>query len=133
MSISTVKDALNIANPVDLPARLYQLWDPTNELGFGDMLDAFGSRVYTRSGLSSAASHIHDQAPAFIEQVYVTAGTPLIMVNGAAAGAGEVRVEYNTTTRVPTFTFGDGAVTGYTVVGGGPIPQGLVTAMARSV
>ena len=133
MAITTVRDSLNNANPADTHARCRQLYDRTNDLGFGDILNALGGRVYTRSGLTSSATQVHDQAPAYIEQVYVTAGTPLVMVNGAAAGAGEVRVEYDTTTRIPTFTFGDGAVTGYSVVGGGPLPQGIVAAMATQV
>lgn len=129
----TVKDKLNLANPNNLEAFLRKLFDPSSEYGFGDLLNALGGRVFTRSGLTSAASHVHPHAPAYIEQVYVTAGTPLVMVNGAAAGAGEVRVEYNATTRIPTFTFGDGAVTGYTVVGGGPIPSNLNTIMTTEL
>ena len=133
MAITTVKDALNVANPADLPARLYQLYDRSNNVGFGDMLDALRPRApRQRTSLASNATQVHDVA-SWLVDVFVTAGTPLVKVYGAAAGAGEVRVEYDATTGVPTLTFGDGAVTDYWVVEMGPMPQGIAAAMATTV
>jgi hypothetical protein len=128
----TVQSTLDLANQNNLPAFLRKLWDPTNLLGFGAIIAALRPRNRTLSGLTSSATQVHDQA-CMIWSVQATAGTGLIMVSGAAAGAGEVRVEYSDTTGVPTFTFGDGAVTGYTVMCSGPLPQNLAAAMATEV
>jgi hypothetical protein len=131
MSITTVKQALNIANPVDLPARLYQLYDATNELGFGDIVDAMRPRGPRTRTVTSSATQIHDVA-AWIVDVYITAGTPLAKVYGAAPGAGEVQITYSATTGVPTFVFA-GATTEYSVVEMGPLPQTIAATMARAV
>lgn len=129
----TVKDKLNLANPNNLDAFLHKLYQASTGYGFGDILDAARPRPpRTRSSLTSSASQVHDVASTIVD-IYVTAGTPLIKVYGAAAGAGEVRVEYNATTGIPTFTFGDGAVTEYSVVEIGPFPSNLDTTMTTEL
>lgn len=129
----TVQEALDLANPTDLPARLRQLFDSNEELGFGALLGALRMRPpRARTGLTNQASHVHDEAPAGIYAVYVTAGTPLAIIAGAAPGAGEVRMEIDADTGVPTFTFA-AATTEYTVISGGPLPQNLAARLALEV
>lgn len=127
----TVKDALNRANPNDLAANLRRLWSDTNSTGFGDLLDGFRPRLVARTGLTSAAAHVHNSA-ALIASVNSTAGTPLAIVHGDPPDAGEVRIEYDATTGVPTLTFA-AAVTAYTVSQIGPFPQNLSAALATEI
>lgn len=129
----TVKDKLNQSNPNDVPAWQRKLFDTTESLGYGDMLAALRIRpARARTGLTSSATQVHDVAPCGLYAVYITAGTPLAMIAGAAPGAGEVRVEFDATTGVPTFTFA-GATDTYTVIEGGPLPQNTSTVMAETV
>jgi hypothetical protein len=129
----TVQQALDLANPNDLPARLAQLYDANEDLGLGALLGALRIRpARQRTSLTNQVSHVHDEAPASIHMVFVTAGTPLAMIQGAAPDAGEVRVEIDADTGVPTFTFA-AATTSYWIVSGGPLPQTLAAALAREV
>lgn len=129
----TVQDALNLANPNDMPARMRQLYDADNDLGLGALLGALRIRpARQRTGLTNQVSHVHDEAPASIVAVFVTAGTPLAIVQGSAPDAGEVRVEFDTDTGVPTFTFA-AATTAYWIISGGPLPQNLKARLAQEV
>lgn len=128
--ISTVKDRLNIANPVDVASFLGMFLGRAGTLGFGDLLDALRPRGPRTITQASSATAVHDVA-AWIVDVYITAGTPLAKIYGAAPGAGEVRIEYDATTGVPTFTFA-GATTEYSVVEMGPVPQNIAAVMATT-
>lgn len=128
----TVQDKLDLANPNDTEAFLRKLYDKTEGLGFGAMLNALRMRpARERTGLTSAAEQVHDEA-AVIYAVYITAGTPLSIIAGAAPGAGEVRMEVDEDTGVPTFTFA-GATTSYFVISGGPLPQTTAEIMAEEI
>jgi hypothetical protein len=132
VTVSTNRDAINQAGVNELPQRLGDLYQVGTDLGFADLLNAMGLReARERTGLTNQVSHVHDEAPAFITAVYVTAGTPLDIISGAAPGAGEVLIEVDADTRVPTFTF-NAATTSYFVLGGGPIPTNLTAKMAES-
>lgn len=126
----TIRDALNRANANDVPARLRQLWDETNSVGFGDMLAALRPRNRTLSGLTSGTTHVHDQA-SIIFNVETPVGTNLLMISGGTPGAGEVSVDYDAATGVPTLEF-NGAVTTYTVAESGPLPQNIAAQMAAA-
>ncbi len=128
---TTVQQKLDLANPNDLPSLLQRLRDTTNSLGFGALIAALRPRNTARSGLTSSATQVHDKA-SMIFAVQDAAGTNLAMISGAAPGAGEVRVEYDATTGVPTFTFA-GALTAYIVHESGPLPQTLSTVMATQL
>lgn len=126
----TNRDAINNAGVNELPQRLGDLLQTSTDLGFADLLNAFGLREAREiTGLTSGTEHEHDEAPAFITAVYITPGTPLAIISGAAPGAGEVRIEVDPDTRIPTFTF-NGATTSYWILGGGPIPTNLTAKMA---
>jgi hypothetical protein len=100
--------------------------------GFGDMLDAMRPRPpRVRSSLTNQVEHVHDVA-AFLLDVYVAAGTPLSKVYGSAPDAGEVRIEYDATTGVPTLTF-NAATTTYAVVEMGPVPTTISEVMDTEV
>lgn len=101
----TFQDQLNVANPNLLISTLQRL-------RFGDVLRGLVSRNRTRSGLTSSASQVHD-VPAAIMACYVTAGTPLAIIDGAAPDAAEVRIQYSSD-GIPTFTF-NAATTAYSV------------------
>jgi len=126
----TRQDALDRANPNDLPSQLSALQDKTNSLGLGAMLGALRPRNRTRGSLASSATQVHDQA-SIIYAVQTPVGTPLSQISGGSPGAGEVSVDYDATTGVPTLVF-SGAVTTYTVHESGPLPQNLVTQLAAT-
>ena len=126
----TPKDQLNRANPTDLPANLSRLLD-TNGLGFGDMLAAMRPRFRIRTGLSSSATQVHDAAELLVS-VEAVAGTPLAIITGGTPGAGEVSVDYDAVTGVPTIEFA-GAVTTYRTTGMGALPQALDAALDTTV
>ena len=129
----TVKTQLNQGQLHTLPDNLRRLHKTDGTYGFGDMLDALRPRgPRLRDSLTSGTEHVHDVA-AWIIDVYITAGTPLAKIYGAASpGAGEVHIAYNTTTGVPTFTFA-GATTEYSVVEMGPLPTTIAAVMTTSV
>ena len=128
----TVKDSLNRANPNNLPADVSRIAKAAGEsLGFGDMLDAMRPRNRSRTGLTSSATQVHDVASQ-IMSVESPQGTPLAIISGGSPGAGEVSVDYNATTAVPTFTFA-GAVTEYHTTEGGPLPQTLAATLAENL
>jgi hypothetical protein len=129
MALTTVRNSLNDANPNNAWDHLRRFYDRTNDLGIADLLAAIVPRNRALSGLTSSATQVHDVA-CIVYGIQATAGTALTMVFGAAAGAGEVRVEYSATTGVPTFTFGDGALTAYSLMCSGPLPQGILAAVA---
>lgn len=122
--MASVQDTLDKAQPHSLPDMLRKLG------GFGAMLAGMRPRSTARTGLTSQATHVHPYAAAILS-VDNGSGGPLAIVTGSAAGAGEVRVDYDATTGVPTLTFGDGATTAYSVtevcVG---VPQTLAATMA---
>lgn len=129
----TVQEALDLANPTDVPARLRQLYDGTNSLGFGAMLGALRMRpARQRTSLTNQAEHVHDEAPCGVYSVFITAGTPLSIIQGAAPGAGEVQMEIDADTGVPTFTFA-AATTSYWIISGGPLPQNTAARLALEV
>jgi len=131
-TISTNRQAINAAGSNDIVSRMADLYQSTTDRGFADLLNAHGLRpARERTGLANQVAHVHDEAPSFILAVYVAPGTPLAIVSGAAPAAGQVRVEVDADTRVPTFTFA-AATTSYWVLGGGPIPQNLTANMAKS-
>lgn len=127
----TVQDKLDLANINDLASYLRKLNDSTNSLGFGALLAAMRPRNRSRTGLTSNATQEHDVA-ALIVNVENVQGTNLSIVTGAAPGAGEVRVEYDADTGVPTLTF-NGAVTEYYTIELGPVPQTLAEVMAEEI
>lgn len=131
------RERINAANPGDLSAQLRQLSeraaDGTFYRGLGDILGAGRMRPpRERTGLDNVVEHVHDQAPAGVYAVYVTPGTPLAIVSGVAPGAGQVRMEIDADTGVPTFTFA-AATTSYWIVSGGELPQNLAARLAEGV
>lgn len=100
----TFQDQINACNPNLLHSTLQRI-------RFGDVLRGLVARPRTRT-VASSATQVHD-VPSSILTVYVTAGTPLAIIAGAAPDAGEVRVEYDSN-GIPTFTFA-AATTTYTV------------------
>lgn len=127
----TVQNILDLANQNNIAAFLRKLWDPTNSLGFGAMLAALRPRNRSRTSLTSSATQVHDVA-ALIVNVESTQGTNLSIITGGSPGAGEVSVDYNATTGVPTLTF-NAAVTAYYTIEMGPLPQNLAEIMAEEV
>lgn len=123
----TLRNAINKANPNDLDARLHQLYDETNDLGFADILSAARPRNRSRTGLTSSATQAHDVAST-LYSVESPQGTPLDIVT-SAPGAGQVQITYDGTTGVPTLVF-NAAVTEYHTTEGGPLPQNLAGQMA---
>ena len=137
MAGSTVKTILNLCNPNNAWSHLRRLQtrtaDSAVDIGFGTMLASMSTRpARERTGLTSQVAHVHDEAPFGLTAVYVTAGTPLAIVSGAAPGAGEVRVEIDAVTAVPTFTF-NAVTTSYFIISGGPLPQNLAAVMAEKI
>lgn len=126
----TRQDELDRANANSLPAQLRGLWDGTNSLGFGAILAALRPRNRTRT-VASSTTQVHDQA-SIIYNVESPVGTNLLMVSGGTAGAGEVSVDYDADTGVPTLEF-NGAVTTYTVAESGALPQNIATQMAEEL
>jgi hypothetical protein len=131
--MSDVETHLNRANPNHMPANLGRLRGVNatdDSTGFGTMLAAMTLRPpRERTGLANQVEHVHDEAPLGLYAVFVVAGTPLAIVSGAAPGAGEVRVEVDAATGIPTFTFA-AATTSYFVLSGGPLPQDIQAVMA---
>lgn len=127
----TRQDAIDRSNANDLPAMLRGLWDATNSLGFGALLAALRPRNRTLGSLTSGTTHVHDQA-SIIYNVESPVGTNLLMVSGGTAGAGEVSVDYDADTGVPTLEF-NGAVTTYTVAESGALPQNIAAQMAAEL
>lgn len=141
----TIRDLLDKANPNDLPANLHRLLDenattfanaadadPATDQatqGFGSMMRALGkpNPARTRASLTSQATHVHDVA-SHILSVESPVGTPLAIVSGGAAGAGQVAVDEDPVTGVPTLVF-NAAVTTYTVREIGPLPQAVGTVL----
>jgi len=126
----TIETKLDKCNPNDVLAFMRKLNDPTTGVGFGGMLAAMRPRNRTRT-VASSTTQIHDVA-AVIYSVESPVGTPLAIVSGGTAGAGECSVDYDAVTGVPTLEFA-GAVTTYTVSSGGPLPQTLAANMAALV
>ena len=141
----TRKDKLDKGNANNLPSMVAALRDPnattfapaadanaaTDQAtqGFGSMMRALGkpSPARTRTGLTSGVSHAHDVS-SHILSVESPVGTPLAIISGGTPGAGEVSVDEDATTGVPTLEFA-GAVTTYTVRELGPLPQAVGTVM----
>lgn len=139
------KDKLDLANANDLPVMLASLRDanattfanaadaaPATDRatqGFGSMMRALGkpNPARTRSGLTSGTEHTHDVA-SHILSVESPVGTPLAIISGGSPGAGEVSVDEDPTTGVPTLEFA-AAVTTYTVREIGPLPQAVGTVL----
>jgi hypothetical protein len=83
--------------------------------GFGSMVaQIFVPAWKVRTGLSSSATHI-ETLPGTILQVADAAGTSALLIVPGTAGAGEVKVSYDSA-GIPTLVFGDGANTGYQVL-----------------
>ena len=91
-------------------------------------MDAMRPRNRSRTGLTSSATQVHDAAE-LIASVETPVGTPLAIISGGSPGAGEVSVDYDAVTGVPTITFA-GAVTEYHVTGLGGVPQALAATLA---
>lgn len=127
----TVQDKLDLANPNDTNAFLRKLYDTTEGLGFGAMLAALRPRNRSRTSLTSSATQVHDVA-ALIVNVESTQGTNLSIITGGSPGAGEVSVDYDATTGVPTLTF-NAAVTAYYTIELGALPQTLAATMAEEI
>lgn len=126
----TVQDKLDLANPNDVEAFLRKLYDKTEGLGFGAMLAALRPRNRSFT-VTSNATQVHDVA-SLIVNVESTQGTNLSIITGGSPGAGEVSVDYDATTGVPTLTF-NAAVTTYYTIELGPLPQTLSTVMATEI
>jgi hypothetical protein len=102
------------SSPNDFVVAIAQLRD-TDDNGFGSMLaQIFVPAWKVRTGLSSSATHI-ETLPGTILQVADAAGTSALLIVPGTAGAGEVRVTYDSA-GIPTLVFGDGANTGYQVL-----------------
>lgn len=127
----TVQDKLDLANINDLASYLRKLNDSTNSLGFGALLAAMRPRNRSRTSLTSSATQVHDVA-ALIVNVESTQGTNLSIITGGSPGAGEVSVDYDADTGVPTLTF-NAAVTAYYTIELGPVPQTLAEVMAEEI
>lgn len=127
----TVQDKLDLANPNDLPAYLRKIYDKTEALGFGAMLAAMRPRNRSFTGLTSSATQVHDVA-SLIVNVESTQGTNLSIITGGSPGAGEVSVDYDDDTGVPTLTF-NAAVTTYYTIELGALPQTLAATMAEEI
>lgn len=139
----TVQDRLDKANPNDLAANLQRLRDPnasevindadapgpTATKGFGAIVAALTRpRIRTRATLTSQAAHVHDIA-CVVYSVESPAGTPLAIVSDGSPAAGQVNLEYDANTGIPTLTFA-AAVTTYTIHESGPLPQNVAAVMA---
>jgi len=118
--MATVQDRLNTASPGDLPDRFRQLT-------LGDLIAGLIPSERTLSGLTSSATHIHD-IPGLIVGVALGAVPKAIVLSADTAGAGEVKVTYDSD-GLATLVFGDGANTAYTVVAT-QLPAGLGATLA---
>lgn len=132
---TTVKDKIDYCNPAEVLQYLSMLRDTAarqagtiTPLGLGAILAALRPRNRTRTGLASSATQVHDEA-CIIYAVQGALGTPLAQISGGSPGAGEVSVDYNATTGVPTLIF-NVALTEYTVHCSGALPQNIATVMA---
>lgn len=131
MALTTVRNSLNTANPSNVADGMRRLYDATHDLGVADLFAAMRPRNRSRSGLTSLDTHVHDEAAAILS-VESPQGTPLAIISGGSPGAGEVSVDYDATTGVPTLEF-NGAVTEYHTTQLGPVPQGMDAALALNV
>lgn len=96
--------------------------------GFGSMLEQlFVPAWKARTGLSSSATHV-ETLPGTIIQVTDSAGTSALAIVSGTAGAGEVKVSYDSA-GIPTLVFGDGANTAYNVIKF-EAPAGLAASLA---
>lgn len=105
--MATVQAALNTANPNDIANRL-------DQVDIGTIIAGLIPSERTLTGLASSATHIHD-IPGLIVGVALAAVPKAIVLSADTAGAGEVKVTYDTD-GLATLVFGDGANTAYTVV-----------------
>jgi hypothetical protein len=112
--MSTVKEALDLANPTSLP-------DMLRKLPVGSLLSGLIPQALSRTAFTSSATQIDRSTDAgageagVILAVESPAGTALSIVGpGVAPGATEVAVAYSSE-GVPTLTF-NAAVTAYDVV-----------------
>lgn len=105
----TREQNLNAANITNISVTLSHLQDGADR-GFGTFIKSLGvPAVQSFTGLTSDASQTAPY-PGWVLGI-ATGGANKTLIYDGAAGAGEVLVEY--TDGVPTFTFGDGAVTAY--------------------
>lgn len=110
MSGFTREQKLNLANITDVAVTLSHLQDG-DDRGFGTMLKSLAvPAVQAFTGLTSSA----DQTAPYPGWVFgiATGGANKTLIYDGSAGAGEVLVVYDAD-GIPTFTFGDGAVTAY--------------------
>lgn len=113
MSGLTRLQKLNDTGLTDIAETLGHLEDDDGR-GFGTILYSLGApspQVFT--GLVSNASQTAPY-PGHVLGIS-TGGANKTLVYAGAAGAGQVLVVYNADTGIPTFTFGDGAVTAYSL------------------
>lgn len=111
MSGLTRLQKLNDTGITDVAETLGHLEDDEGR-GFGTILYSLGApgpQVFT--GLTSSASQVAPY-PGYVLGIS-TGGVNKTLIYAGAAGAGQVLVAYDATTGIPTFTFGDGAVTAY--------------------
>ena len=118
--MATVQDRLDTASPNDLPDRFRQV-------SMGVLIAGLIPAERTLTSLASSATHVHD-VPGVIHQVALGAAQKVIVTSADTAGAGEVKVTYDTN-GLATLVFGDGANTAYTVVAQS-LPTGLGATLA---
>ena len=118
--MSDVQEALDLANPTDLP-------DQLRKVSPGALVAGMIPRLIDRTGLTSGATHVEPEPGAVL--AVDLAGTTLAIVSpNDTAGAGEVEITYDSD-GVATLVFGDGAQTAYSVVKT-VLPAGLSTVLA---
>lgn len=105
--MSTVQEALNIANPNSLP-------DMVRKVTLGDIVAGLIPRLEARTGLVSSATQVEPE-PGPILSVSIATGAVLLILMDGVAAAGEVLVTYDAD-GVATLVFGDGAQTAYKVL-----------------
>lgn len=126
MSI-TVQDQLDEASASGITDVALAMLRDADGNGFGYILAGLIPRTYSRTGLDSSATHIEPEAGAILAITDSAGTTGLVMTTGTA-GAGEVKVTYDSE-GVATLVFGDGANTAYNVIKQ-VLPAGLATALA---
>lgn len=125
----TIQDKLNLASANDLPAMLRALADADGD-GFGTLLQGLIPRRIARSGLTTSATHVEPEA-GLISIVEVGTASLVIVGADSTAGAGEVKVTYDTD-GVATLVFGDGTTDNYDVTKT-VLPDGFGAALAANI
>jgi hypothetical protein len=112
MSGFTREEILNQAGITDTSEALSHLQDEEDR-GFGTMLRSLGvPSVQEFTGLTSSATQVAPH-PGWVFGI-ATGGANKALIYDGAAGAGQVLIAYDSA-GIPTFVFGDGAVTSYEV------------------